>query len=100
MRSEVRGLRQEIDSKNEELLKKAEELKDAREERSQLLKRLQWKEEELEHERRSKQWMESELNHKVHRIYMYMYMCRGGLYSCMCLEVLYIIMHTITGVYP
>ena len=79
MRSEVRELRQEIDSKNKELmkkneeldvknkelLKKNEELEEAREERNQLMKRLQWKDEELEHERRSKKWTESELNSKV-----------------------------------
>ena len=46
-------------------MKKTEELKEAREEKNQLLKRLQWKDEDLEHERKSRQWMETELNHKV-----------------------------------
>ena len=29
------------------------------------MKRLQWKDEELEHERKNKKWTESELNSKV-----------------------------------
>lgn len=31
------------------------------------MKRLQWKDEDLEHERKSRQRMETELNHKVHK---------------------------------
>ena len=32
------------------------------------MKKLQWKDEDLEHERKSRQRMEEDLNHKVHKI--------------------------------
>ena len=53
-----------IDSKNEELSKKTEELKEVREERNDLMKRLQY----LEDERETYQRIEIEINHKVHII--------------------------------
>ena len=40
-----------IEERTKELTKKIEELEDAREEKNKLIKKLEWKDEELQHER-------------------------------------------------